>query len=80
MTLRKTLALAVAGLIALAAPANAGMRVNGMRSNGLGWNGMPANGLPQNHEAAGPEDGSPALGDLNGVAIEAVTLPGALER
>lgn len=60
--------LALAALLAWVTPAGAGKGINGMGVNGMGINGFGLNGLSMNGSA---------LGDLNGVVVEAVILPDA---
>jgi hypothetical protein len=58
--------LAIAALLACVTPAGAGIAVNGVSMNGVSMNGVALNGS--------------ALGDLNGVAVEAVVIPEAATR
>jgi hypothetical protein len=53
-----------------------GITLNGITLNGIALNGMQLNGVPANARIT---TGS-ALGDLNGVAVEAVIIPEAAIR
>jgi GLTT repeat (6 copies) len=64
-------AAALALAVAAATPANASLTFNGLTSNGLTSNGLTANGLTAN--ALNAQGSTPV--DLNGVAVEDVTLP-----
>jgi hypothetical protein len=68
--------LAIAALLACVTPAGAGIAVNGVSMNGVSMNGVSMNGVALNGVAL---NGS-ALGDLNGVAVEAVVIPEAATR
>jgi hypothetical protein len=63
--------LAIAALLACVTPAGAGIAVNGVSMNGVSMNGVALNGVALNGSA---------LGDLNGVAVEAVVIPEAATR
>jgi hypothetical protein len=58
--------LAVAALLMCASPAGAKIAANGTSMNGTSLNGISATGS--------------ALGDRNGVAVEAVVIPEAASR
>jgi hypothetical protein len=58
--------LILAALLACVTPAGAGIQLNGIQLNGVAVNGLITTGS--------------ALGDLNGVAVEAVVIPEAAVR
>ena len=47
-----------------------GLSLNGLSLNGISMNGISMNGLPSDGPVAGT-----ALGELNGVVVQAVILP-----
>ncbi|WGJ16111.1 hypothetical protein QEV83_07670 [Methylocapsa sp. D3K7] len=63
--------LILAAPLACITPVGAGIAINGIAINGVAQNGVPAS----TRITAGS-----ALGDLNGVAVEAVIIPGATIR
>jgi hypothetical protein len=63
--------LVVAALLACVTPAGAGVSMNGVSMNGIAVNGIAVNGLSSTGSA---------LGDLNGVAVEAVIISDAAIR
>ena len=58
--------LSLAALLAFVTPAGAGVALTGVALNGVALNGVSTSGS--------------ALGDLNGVAVEAVIIPAAATR
>jgi hypothetical protein len=73
--------LAIAALLACVTPAGAGIAVNGVSMNGVSMNGVSMNGVSMNGVALnGVALNGSALGDLNGVAVEAVVIPEAATR
>jgi hypothetical protein len=65
--------LAIIALLACVTPAGARLAANRLAANKLASNAIAQNGVPANARIT---TGS-ALGDLNGVAVEAVIIPGA---
>jgi hypothetical protein len=63
--------LVLAALLACVTPAGAGVALNGVALNGVALNGISLNGVALNGSA---------LGDLNGVAVEAIIIPEAATR
>lgn len=68
--------LAIAALLAFVTPAGAGISLNGVSLNGVALNGVALNGIAVN----GISTTGSALGDLNGVAVEAVVISDAVIR
>lgn len=68
--------LTLAALLAFVTPAGAKIRVNGTNMQALSATAVAQDGLPANARIT---TGS-ALGDLNGVAVEAVIIPEAAIR
>lgn len=68
--------LALAVLLACASPAGAKLATNGFQNQALSATAIAQNGVPANARIT---TGS-ALGDLNGVAVEAVIIPDAAIR
>jgi hypothetical protein len=69
-------ALALGGLLAFASPAGAVLASNSLSVNALTSNALTSNALTSNavtNNAIAPS--SSAIGDLNGVVVDAVTLP-----
>jgi hypothetical protein len=60
---------------AASTPARAGFHIQALAANGISTNGFHMQALT----ATGMIASGSALGDLNGVAVEAITLPQALE-
>jgi hypothetical protein len=73
--------LAIAALLACVSSAGAKLAANNFSSNGISLNRLAGNAIAQNGVPANARitTGS-ALGDLNGVAVEAVIIPGATIR
>ncbi|MGC2221134.1 MAG: hypothetical protein WA624_01565 [Methylocella sp.] len=73
--------LTLAALLACVAPAGAKISTNGTSLNGTSLNTLAANGVTQSGVPASARiTNGPALGDLNGVAVEAVVIPEAALR
>jgi hypothetical protein len=68
--------LALVAVLACVTPAGAKLATNGTSLNGTSLNGVAQSGVPA---SARITNGS-ALGDLNGVAVEAVVIPEAALR
>lgn len=73
--------LVLAALLVCVTPAGAAVQVNALTANALTGNSLIANALAQTGVPANARitSGS-ALGDLNGVAVEAVIIPKAPVR
>lgn len=76
--------LAIVALLACVTPAGARLASNGVSLNRLASNGMNMQGISATAVAQNPADArittGSALGDLNGVAVEAVIIPEAATR
>jgi hypothetical protein len=81
--------LTLAALLACVAPAGAKIAANKITANGMNMQGMSANGMQMQGISATAVAQHPvnarittgsALGDLNGVAVEAVIIPEAALR
>ena len=73
--------LVLAALLACVTPAGAGVALNGVALNGVALNGVALNGVALNGISLnGVALNGSALGDLNGVAVEAIIIPEAATR
>ena len=73
-------------LIGTAVPAHAGLSMNALNANALTTNALTTNAVTQNAVTQNAvtqnalANGGAAIADLNGVAVEAITLPQAIRH